>query len=50
MIGRDCTRQRVPASEAGQRVPGYSNERYFFLRAADFFAARKEIPARIAFC
>lgn len=37
-------------ADAGQRVPGTSNQRYFFLRAADFLAARKEIPARIAFC
>jgi hypothetical protein len=42
--------KRVQPDDAGQRVPGISKQRYFFLRAADFLAARKEIPARIAFC
>jgi hypothetical protein len=44
------TETNACADDAGQRVPGISKQRYFFLRAADFLAARKEIPARIAFC
>src|SRR5215470_7864569 len=31
-------------------MPGTEKQRYFFLRAPDFLAARKEIPARMAFC
>ena len=34
----------------GNECPASQIQAYFFLRAADFFAARKEIPARIAFC
>jgi len=44
------TETKRSSDDAGQRVPGISKQRYFFLRAADFLAARKEIPARIAFC
>ena len=32
------------------RMPGTVKKRYFFLAAPDFLAARKEIPARMAFC
>jgi hypothetical protein len=31
-------------------MPGTKKKRYFCLRAPDFLAARKEMPARIAFC
>src|SRR5260370_36199672 len=31
-------------------MPGTEKRRYFALRAPAFLAARKEIPARIAFC
>ena len=35
---------------AGHEWPGTEKGRYFCLRAPDFLAARKEIPARMAFC
>ena len=39
------------AADRGRaRVPGTGKRRYFGLRPPDFLAARKEIPARMAFC
>jgi hypothetical protein len=38
------------ANAAGHERPGTQKRRYFCLRAPDFLAARKEIPARMAFC
>jgi hypothetical protein len=45
---RTETRPSAKAHRAG--VPGAERQRYFFLRAPDFLAARNEIPARMAFC
>jgi hypothetical protein len=38
------------ADRSRARVPGTGKRRYFCLRPPDFLAARKEIPARMAFC
>jgi hypothetical protein len=48
MIG--ATGQGVPGRSRATSARHLPSDRYFFFLAADFFAARKEIPARIAFC
>src|SRR3569833_4147875 len=48
MIG--ATGRGLPGRSRATSARHLLSDRYFFFLAADFFAARKEIPARIAFC